>query len=53
VGANSMRLLALSRRKFSAWRRHADPDDVLGIVNIQGDEAAVRAIFKAPTNPTP
>lgn len=28
-------------------------DDVLGVVDIQGDEAAVRAIFGAPVNPSP
>jgi DNA-binding HxlR family transcriptional regulator len=28
-------------------------DDVLGLVDIQGDEAAVRAIFGAPVNPSP
>lgn len=28
-------------------------DDVLGLVDIQGDEAAVRAIFSAPVDPSP
>jgi hypothetical protein len=28
-------------------------DNVLGLVDIDGDEAAARAIFEVPANPTP